>query len=54
MYLIGQRQGDAAVMAIVELVERKPKAEPVKEDNKKYFKTSLIQKSFRFLKLFAL
>ncbi len=35
MYLIGQRQGDAAEMAIVELVERKPKAEPVKEDNKK-------------------
>lgn len=35
MYLLGTRQGDAAEMAIVELVERKPKAEPVKEEKTK-------------------
>lgn len=40
MYLLGQRNGDSAEMAIVELVERKakvvePKAEPKKEEKKK-------------------
>ncbi len=34
MYLLGVRQGDAAEMAIVELVERAPKVEPVKADKK--------------------
>ncbi len=32
MYLLGRRPGDAAEMAIVELVERKTKAAPVKAD----------------------
>ncbi len=34
MYLLGLRQGDAAEMAIVELVDRAVKAEPVKADKK--------------------
>lgn len=34
MYLLGLRQGDAAEMAIVELVDRPVKAEPVKADKK--------------------
>lgn len=34
MYLLGVRQGDAAEMAIVELVDRAAKAEPVKADKK--------------------
>jgi len=34
MYLLGLRQGDAAEMAIVELVDRVVKAEPVKADKK--------------------
>jgi len=35
MYLLGVRRGDSAEMAIVELVERAVKAEPVKADKKK-------------------
>ncbi|MCL1833364.1 MAG: 50S ribosomal protein L17 [Leptospirales bacterium] len=34
MYLLGMRRGDAAEMAIVELVERAPKVELVKADKK--------------------
>ena len=34
MYLLGVRQGDAAEMAIVELVDRAPKVEVVKADKK--------------------
>lgn len=34
MYLLGMRQGDAAEMAIVELVDRAPKLEAVKPDKK--------------------
>ena len=34
MYLLGLRAGDAAEMAIVELVDRAPKVEPVKVDKK--------------------
>ncbi|HOP63027.1 MAG TPA: 50S ribosomal protein L17, partial [Spirochaetota bacterium] len=36
MYLLGKRNGDAAEMAVVELVEKKPKtAEPKKEEKAK-------------------
>ena len=35
MYLLGRRQGDAAEMAIVELVERKEPVKAVKETDKK-------------------
>jgi len=35
MYLLGVRRGDSAEMAIVELVERAVKAEPVKKVDKK-------------------
>ncbi len=34
MYLLGRRQGDAAEMAIVELVERKKDVKPAVEDDK--------------------
>ena len=35
MYLLGTRAGDAAEMAIVELVERRKPEAPVKADDKK-------------------